>query len=210
MTHYKDDKSIARKTGYKGGKPLRNSIVTRHLMCAPFSKESKILDYGAGYKATQSQILSTKYPKIKAYDFPETMEDSINDAPDLKKFFTTSPRGSYDIVLASNVLNVQQTLPTLQNTINEIYCNMKKGSTLVVNIPKDPIKFIPEDTTCCQKGKRVAKHGALTKVIKDELSQRFGRNNITKIKKICGKRSKSLLLEVKKSNKTNEDIFCIS
>jgi len=177
-------------------------------MCSPVPKNTEILDFGAGYKATQSQILSIKYPKIKAYDFPETMEDSVNDAPELKKIFTQSPQGNYDIILASNVLNVQKNLSMLQNTLNEIYCGMKKGSSLIMNIPKDPIKFIPKNTSCRQKNKQVATHGVLKNAIKKELEKRFGEKNIHKIKRICGKKTKTALFRADKKSKEKENIFC--
>lgn len=193
-------KSIARKTGYKAGKSLKNSVVTRHLMCAPFPIDSEILDFGAGFKATQSQILSVKYPKIKAYDFPETIEDSINDVPELKKFFTDSPKGDYDLVLASNVVNVQRDLSALQNTLNEIYCTMNTGATLIVNIPKDPIKFV-------SNGKST-KYGTFKQIVQQELEHRFGEEYIQKIEKVCGKKSKTTLLQIEKKNNDKEKIFC--
>lgn len=129
-------------TGKKHGITIANSIVTRYMKCASYPESTPIVDFGSGLYARQSQVLQEKYPYIRAYDFPLVITESVKNQPDLAFVFDPQP---FDIqpkvVLLSNVLNVQETLPKLKQTLNHVYCQMPLNSKIIFNLPNDPIKM---------------------------------------------------------------------
>jgi len=182
-----NDIKVACATGRKGGATSNNSVVTRYLMCSNLPKNTKILDFGAGYKAKQSQELSKKFSNVCAFDFQETVESSIAVEPELDKLFDDNAlEKDHDIVIASNVINVQSSKDSLDRTLSDIYCNMKKGSTFIGNIPRDPIKY-------------PATHSELVQIVTEKVEDRFG-NKIKRVKSVCGDKTNSFLFKIDKTD----------
>jgi len=115
---------------YRGGPFAKNRIVPKvvELYAKP---ESEILDYGAGKGMIQAKKLIKKGFKVTAYDFG----DNVTKEHDRKALDR-----KYDIVYASNVLNVQPNTRTLNVTLKEIEGAVKKGGLAIVNYPKKPRK----------------------------------------------------------------------
>lgn len=94
-------------------------------------KEDKILDYGAGKGAMHTLYLREKGLDCTAYDFGENVTE-LHDKSALDR--------QYDIVFASNVLNVCSTTHMLVNTTMEIWQATKAGGIAIVNYPSSPRK----------------------------------------------------------------------
>lgn len=68
---------------------------------------------------------------VTAYECGDNARD-IHDRKALSK--------KYDVVYASNVLNVQSNEKMIRDTIKQIYFAVKKGGCAIVNYPKTPRK----------------------------------------------------------------------
>jgi len=96
-------------------------------------KDDAILDYGAGPQATQTKRLKDAgFKNVTAHDLPESRvsEHHTEDALDNK----------YDVVMASNVLNVQETDKDLTDTLKEMGKVLKEGGHIIANFPQEPRK----------------------------------------------------------------------
>ena len=96
----------------------------------------RILDFGAGKDATHARRLCERGFNVTAYEFGDNVNDSIHKPGALAY--------SYDIVYASNVLNVQSSVNMLGETIETLVKCVKTDGFLVVNYPKDPRKGVME------------------------------------------------------------------
>lgn len=94
-------------------------------------KEDKILDYGAGKGAVHTLYLREKGFDCTAYDFGDNVTE-LHDESALER--------QYDIVFASNVLNVCSTTHMLVRTTMEIWKATKDGGCAIVNYPNSPRK----------------------------------------------------------------------
>lgn len=93
-----------------------------------------ILDYGAGRDAVHAKKLRRKGLDVVAYDFGVNLTDAHD--PDALEF-------AYDVVIASNVLNVQSSRNMLARTLNELTEACAPGGILVCNYPSSP-RYLPE------------------------------------------------------------------
>lgn len=123
------EKNIAMKTsasGAVGGDKAITPKVVRQIA----TKEDKILDFGAGKTAYHTRSLRKDGFNVTAHDFTTT---EYNDPKALSK--------RYDIVFASNVLNVQDSTKMLINdTLKPIHNILKKGGKFIANFPSSPLK----------------------------------------------------------------------
>lgn len=115
-------RKTARKAGYIGQGP---TIVTR-LIQEIAQKKDKILDFGAGY-CRQTQILRDQGFNVTSYDF----------GPD-----RTALRSEYDIVMVSNVLNIQASELSLITTLWQIRDTMAVDAIAIMNYPVSP-RYLP-------------------------------------------------------------------
>jgi hypothetical protein len=92
------------------------------------------LDYGAGKEATHTKKLRREGLDVVAYDFGENLT-RFHDR-DALEF-------SYEVVIASNVLNVQSTKRMLAQTLDELERACAPGAILVCNYPASP-RYLPE------------------------------------------------------------------
>mgnify|MGYP003649824790 FL=1 len=111
-------------------RPWKKTTVGTHVL-ENTDKDSKILDYGAGPKATQTQRLKDAgFKDVTAHDLPESRqtEHHTEDALDHK----------YDVVMASNVLNVQSDDKQLTSTLDQLKEVLNDDGHVIANFPSTP------------------------------------------------------------------------
>ena len=91
-----------------------------------------ILDFGSGKQAIHTKWLNENGLNVTAYDFGNNCIEGIHDKNALNK--------RYDIIFASNVLNVQSSDVMMMATVSQIYQCLKKGGTFIFNYPTSPRK----------------------------------------------------------------------
>ena len=119
----------ANKTSRHSARVGMNAVVPRAIEMIA-NKNNTILDYGAGSKAIHTNILKQKGFNVTAYDFGNNVDDKLHskNALDMK----------YDIVYASNVLNVQGSDSMLRHTLSQIRNAMNPSGIFIFNLPKSP------------------------------------------------------------------------
>lgn len=100
-------------------------------------RDKTILDFGAGKDAIHTKWLRDNGLNVTAYDFGENCIEGIHDKNALNK--------RYDVIFASNVLNVQSSEEMMDATLCQIYKTLKKGGKFIFNYPASPRKLdMPE------------------------------------------------------------------
>jgi hypothetical protein len=102
--------------------PVLPAFIEKH-----FPKNISILDFGAGTNALQAKHLISKGFSVTAHDFGANVTE-VHDPQALNK--------KYDLVYASNVLNVQSTRQMLHQTLKQIH-SVTKGD-FICNYPSSP------------------------------------------------------------------------
>lgn len=97
------------------------------------NKNKTILDFGAGKGATSTKYLLSKGFKATAYDLWCGDGDELLDKYALNR--------QYDVVFASNVLNVQSSKEMLLETLNQIKSVLKDDGEFICNFPISPRKM---------------------------------------------------------------------
>jgi len=127
--------AIANKTGRVKGLIGSNPVVSRYVQ-ANVDKGAKILDFGAGKFARQTTALREQGFNVDAYDFGSNNTENHISYP---------AAGAYDVVFASNVMNVQSSEAMLISTLKEVRSFLKDNSSnLICNFPPDPCKIEPK------------------------------------------------------------------
>ena len=93
-----EDIKVANLTSRNKGAVGEQAIVPKWIE-ENVNKKSSILDYGAGKSAQHTERLSNEGYNVTAYEFGDNVNPNIHDVNALDK--------KYDVVYASNVLNVQ-------------------------------------------------------------------------------------------------------
>lgn len=93
-----------------------------------------VLDYGAGPKAIHSEMLRSFGFIVTAYDIGENFNPEVHDKNALNN--------TYDIVMASNVINVQTSAKDIIKVIWELKNACKDNGLVIFNYPKEPRKLI--------------------------------------------------------------------
>lgn len=109
------------------------SIVAKYI-AERIDKDKTILDYGCGPKFVQGNYLRSLGFNVKGYDFGK---NKPTDGVELGE--------KYDVVMCSNVLNVQSSYRMMKETLQQIYDSLNKGGIFVCNYPYTPRKM-PEFT----------------------------------------------------------------
>lgn len=94
------------------------------------SKKDRVLDFGAGKNAIQALRLQEEGYRVTAYDFGWNLNPEIHEPHALRR--------KYDVVYASNVINVQSSLDMLQETLSQVLGVLKSSGKFVANYPKEP------------------------------------------------------------------------
>ena len=134
---YDEEKvAIANRTSRTSGASAINkdgtirSVVGRYVL-DNIDKKSSILDFGAGKDAVQTQALKQNgFENVTAYDFGVNVKNGVHDPNALNK--------KYDVVFASNVLNVSSDEDMLRETLRDI--NKAAAKTIIFNYPNSPRK----------------------------------------------------------------------
>ena len=137
LKEYDEEKiKIANKTARASGASALNkdgsirSVVGRYIL-DNVSKDASILDFGSGPAAVQTLALrDAGFKNVSAYDFGVNTRDGIQDPDALNK--------KYDVVFASNVLNVSSDEEMLRETLRDIKKAAK--NEIVFNYPSSPRK----------------------------------------------------------------------
>jgi len=129
-----DETEIANKTSRTSKNPgaVSNNAVVPKFVQEYATKNDLILDYGAGKYPLHSIRLIEKGYNVKSHDFGRNFNSELhdNDALDNK----------YDLIYASNVLNVQSNKEMLISTVEQIVGLMKNNSLFIANYPTSPRK----------------------------------------------------------------------
>jgi hypothetical protein len=131
----KEHVKIANATSRAGGAVGYDAIVPQYVI-GHADKKHSILDYGAGKDAIHVDMLKDNgFRHVTAYEFGQNVVPNIHD-PEALEYH-------YDVVFASNVLNVQSDLPMLKKTIGQILGASwpRKGSMIILNYPAEPRKL---------------------------------------------------------------------
>jgi hypothetical protein len=99
------------------------------------SPDVRILDFGCGPEFIQGKYLMAQGFNVDAWDFGDNKPQNC-----VEKLEPV-----YDVVYASNVLNVISSLSMLMETLDQIYNCMKDGGVFVANYPKTPRKMLLTD-----------------------------------------------------------------
>lgn len=134
---YDEEKvAIANRTSRTSGASALNkdgtirSVVGRYVL-DNIDRKSSILDFGAGKDAVQTQALKQNgFENVTAYDFGVNVKNGVHDPNALNK--------KYDVVFASNVLNVSSDEEMLRETLRDI--NKAAAKTIIFNYPSSPRK----------------------------------------------------------------------
>jgi SAM-dependent methyltransferase len=121
----------ARNSYAVGKKAIVPQVVERE-----FSPEDGllILDFGAGKAAAHKLSLCESGYNVDAYEFGDNIVPGLH--------IDTLPEDTYDVVYASNVLNVQSSFSMLANTLLQLQKTLKEGGVLIANYPNEPRKLI--------------------------------------------------------------------
>lgn len=100
----------------------------------------RVLDFGAGKAAAHAEAMRAAYGcvygwTVDAVEFGANVNDRHLTGPEMAKW-----RGSYGVVYASNVLNVQSSYAMLGETIRDVRSFMTWGGRFVCNYPASPRK----------------------------------------------------------------------
>ena len=129
---------IANATSRSNGASARNSdgsiraIVPKYV-AEHINKEDSVLDFGAGKGAVHTKWLREEGFNVTAYDFGDNCIEGLHDKNALQK--------KYDVVMASNVLNVCSSQHMLEETLGQISNSLRDGGVLVCNYPSSPRKM---------------------------------------------------------------------
>jgi hypothetical protein len=125
------------KTARSAGAVGPKAKVPKLILDITYDDSDWILDYGSGRKAIHTEMLrDAGYGNAWAYDFmidPEAYKLFLDDLG--------ATKGKWDIIFASNVMNVQLTEEMLDRTLNEIWHLMNPYSIFITNYPKTPRKL---------------------------------------------------------------------
>ena len=114
------------------------TAVGTHTIRNTSNKSASILDFGSGEKATQSaRLIDEGFTDVTSYD----LHPSQYDPAKLER--------QYDVVMASNVLNVQNSFGELWETLGQLARTVNKDGKVIVNWPtrKGTPRNIPEIQT---------------------------------------------------------------
>lgn len=96
------------------------------------TRADAILDFGAGSQAIHTKYLRSRGFNCVAYDFGNNVT-KFHDVYALRK--------TYDIVFASNVLNVQSSADMLIKTLDQMKGVVDDNGTVIMNYPSSPRKM---------------------------------------------------------------------
>lgn len=130
--------AIANRCSKSNGAVGAKALTPKYIM-ETTEKSSRILDFGCGHVAQYVQLLLAEGFNVVGYDYGKNNQTQYHKLDALNY--------QYDIVYASNVLNVQSTLNGLEATIMQIWEATKPNGRIVVNYAEKPRKLEGIETT---------------------------------------------------------------
>lgn len=125
------DLQIVNSTARYKGPTVVNAVVP--IFVEKYAKDDDaILDYGAGYEAIHTMYLRSKGLYVTAYDVGNNVNPDIHKK-DALKFI-------YDVIFASNVLNVLPSDKLVEDCIVEIAATLDYSGLFICNFPNSPRK----------------------------------------------------------------------
>lgn len=130
-----DEMEIANKTSRTSKNPgaVSNSAIVPKFVLEYVNENDLILDYGSGKYPLHAIRLKEKGYNVKSHDFGRNFNSEFHDIDALEH--------QYDMIYASNVLNVQSSETMLKSTIEQIISLMKKDAIFIANYPQLPRKM---------------------------------------------------------------------
>jgi hypothetical protein len=119
----------SRGSGAVGPKAITPRMVVQYIKDSG-NKDIKILDFGSGKDAKHTYALRELGLDVTAHDFHSNINDEHHDPNALERV--------YDIVFASNVLNVQGSENMMRRTIEDVLNSMSNDSIFIANFPTSP------------------------------------------------------------------------
>ena len=119
----------SRSSGAVGPKAITPRMVLKYIKDTG-NKGIKILDFGSGKDAKHTYALRDMGLDVTAHDFSANINDEHHDPNALNKI--------YDMVFASNVLNVQGSEQMMLRTIEDVLKTMNDDSVFIANFPSSP------------------------------------------------------------------------
>lgn len=120
-----------RARGATSGVSGARAVVPR-IIESLISPRDRVLDFGAGTEAVHARNLRSKGYNVSAYDIGRNLDPAIHDTYALSK--------KWDVVYASNVINVQPSKSALISLIDLIAGLLVHGGVFVGNYPTSPRK----------------------------------------------------------------------
>lgn len=106
------------------------SVVAR-FVASSVGKDNKILDFGCGSEFIQGKYLRELGFDVSGWDFGDNKpKDCVDKLEQV-----------YDVVYASNVLNVISSRSMLMETLEQIKSCLKDGGMFIANYPQSPRKM---------------------------------------------------------------------
>ncbi len=127
---------IANKTSRNSaaiGKKAITPAYVRQYIKDNLNMDASILDYGAGKTAAHAQAMVEDGYQCLAWEF--------GNNTDPRYHCELAMMNVYDVVYASNVLNVQSSMDMLLETIAEVKKVTNSKSVFIANFPADPRKM---------------------------------------------------------------------
>ena len=125
---------IANKTSRAGGSVGNNAVTPKIVKDLISPKDNKsILDFGAGKSAVQTLALRAEGYDVTAYEFGNNVDVNLHSENALKR--------KYDVIYASNVINVLSTIKMVSETLSQIHKSLAEGGIFIANYPASPRKL---------------------------------------------------------------------
>ena len=119
----------SRSSGAVGPKAITPRMVLKYIEDTG-NKDIKILDFGSGKDAKHTYALRDMGLDVTAHDFSANIRDDHHDPNALDR--------KYDMVFASNVLNVQGSEQMMRRTVEDIVKTLDTNSVFIANFPGSP------------------------------------------------------------------------
>ena len=135
LREYSDDElSKANKTSRltKTGGSFGTKAVVPRIVLNHINKDDIILDFGSGKYPLYTIELEEMGYEVYAHEFGSNFNPELHDSDALSR--------RYDMVYASNVLNVQNSEDMLRRTLTQIISVMKPNGKFIANYPSSPRK----------------------------------------------------------------------
>ena len=124
---------IANKTARSAGAVGKNALLPRIIIGKMPYRGAKILDFGSGPQIVQTINLREEGYNVDAYEFGSNCHsEHITRTPD--------KIGSYDIVMASNVINTLASVEAVKETLHQINWFLGTKGVALINYPTSPRK----------------------------------------------------------------------